>query len=148
MKEEAARQLVEAAEAARAALDTAVAHVTTVVSAEAGEQCSYYLTGVYVDLGLRLLSPLYDEHPALNKDVGPTAGARPLQIPQSALSHVLDALRRLGTALGDVRAVVDEGSSTPGERMGYHAAITKIDGTVREAIEGLEFMGTWRPPDG
>jgi hypothetical protein len=108
------------------------------VSRSASDTCGFYLTDIVVQLGLRILAPLWEEHPGLKPQAG-NANSAPgkLRIPAAELDHVLAALAQLRKAALDAIPIAGAGAATPGESIGYRAALVSVADAVDEATTAL-----------
>jgi hypothetical protein len=140
VERESARKIATAAREADAALHAAVEQLRTNVSDQAADTCHFELTRLAVDVGFHLLSPLYEEFP----DLVPVRAERPgagdplrFRIPAAQLAPVREALARLRRVTDDVFTLVEQGASTPGEKLGYMTALSTIRDDIEEVTTRL-----------
>ncbi len=145
MDKECARRIAESTRDAEAALTAAVETLRARVSDRAADTCHAELVRLSVDVGLMLLSPLYEEYPELAPELpGGDSDFDPLgfRIPAAELKPVLEALGRLRRVMDDVFQLVEKGAATPGERFGYLNTLATIRDGIQEATTRLtQFSG-------
>jgi hypothetical protein len=143
VEREHARRIAESVDAARVALEEIVDQLTVRVSQSAGDLCASYLTDSLVQLGLRVLLPLWEEHPELHPEDKPAIGGprHPWpSLPPAEAERILAGIDRLRTSLLEAIPLAGAGASTPGESIGYRAALVHIADTLQVAqsqIKGL-----------
>jgi hypothetical protein len=137
---ECARTIAEATRDAEAALTAAVETLRATVSDRAADTCHAELVRLSVDVGLMLLSPLYEEYPELAPEVpAGDSDFDPLgfRIPAAELKPVLHALSTLRRVMDDALQLVEKGAATPGEKFGYLNTLATVRDGIQEATSRL-----------
>jgi hypothetical protein len=106
-------------------------------SSEAAELCGYYLTDAYIQLGLRVVNPLWEEYPDLNPRPGDPVALPPspvAQLTRADLQPVLSAIANLGEAVTSCLAMAEAGAASATESLRYRESML----SVRDALGAAE----------
>ena len=132
MEKAKAAQIVKTIIDAQAATDAAVSAMGIRVSQDAADLCFVYLTDASVHVGLRLVAQLWEEFPDLTPERADSVPFMRCRVPAAEMAPVRKALADLIRAVAEARELVQEGASTPGERLGYLTVLTETESKLQE----------------
>ena len=141
MKRAEAQAISESVSRAYDALERAFEAFGARTSEGAAELCAYYLTDAYIKLGLRVLGPIWEEHPGLNPHPERTGSPVPSPVAHVTiedLQPVLSALAGLRDAVSGSLAHADAGAVTTAESARYREALVSVSDALSEAATSLK----------